>query len=54
MADRVQMGQLIQNLLSNALKFHREGVPPEIRITGMLTDAQPARFDGTELRAGDV
>ena len=46
MADRVQMGQLLQNLLSNALKFHREGVPPEIRITGVLTDAQPARFDG--------
>lgn len=46
MADRVQMGQLLQNLLSNALKFHRESVPPEIRITGVLTDAQPARFDG--------
>ena len=46
MADRLQMGQLLQNLLSNALKFHREGVPPEIRITGVLTDAQPARFDG--------
>lgn len=32
-ADPVQMRQLIQNLVSNALKFHREGVPPEVRIS---------------------
>ncbi|RZM12712.1 MAG: hypothetical protein EOO88_45330 [Pedobacter sp.] len=28
-----QLEQLFQNLLSNALKFHREGVPPRIRIS---------------------
>jgi signal transduction histidine kinase len=32
--DRVQLGQLMQNLVGNALKFTRPGVAPEIRITG--------------------
>ncbi len=31
-ADPMQMRQLFQNLLGNALKFHRQGVPPEISI----------------------
>ncbi len=33
-ADPVQMRQLIQNLLGNALKFHRPGVSSEVRIHG--------------------
>lgn len=33
-ADPLQMRQLVQNLLSNALKFHRQGVPPRVRISG--------------------
>jgi signal transduction histidine kinase len=32
-ADPAQMRQLIQNLISNALKFHREGVRPEVDIS---------------------
>jgi PAS domain S-box-containing protein len=32
-ADPTQMRQLFQNLIGNALKFHREGVPPVVRIT---------------------
>ena len=39
-ADRQQMLQLIQNLLSNALKFHREGVPPEVKIAGRNLPAE--------------
>jgi signal transduction histidine kinase len=33
-ADRTQMHQLMQNLVGNALKFHREGEPSVIRIRG--------------------
>jgi len=32
MADRLQMHQLFQNLIGNALKFHKENVAPIIRI----------------------
>lgn len=31
-ADKMQMRQLFQNMISNALKFHRENVSPVIRI----------------------
>lgn len=32
-ADPVQMRQLFQNLIGNALKFHKNGVPPAIHLT---------------------
>jgi signal transduction histidine kinase len=31
-ADAVQMHQLLQNLIGNALKFHQNGKPPAIRV----------------------
>ena len=31
-ADKLQMHQLFQNLLGNALKFHRQEAPPEISV----------------------
>jgi light-regulated signal transduction histidine kinase (bacteriophytochrome) len=31
-ADPLQMRQLLQNLLGNALKFHQPGVPPVVRV----------------------
>jgi light-regulated signal transduction histidine kinase (bacteriophytochrome) len=34
--DALQLRQLIQNLISNALKFRREGVPPEVAIDASL------------------
>jgi PAS domain S-box-containing protein len=35
-ADATQMRQLLQNLLSNALKFRREGRAPEVRVAARL------------------
>lgn len=32
-ADPMQMRQLIQNLIGNALKYHREGVPPVVKVS---------------------
>jgi signal transduction histidine kinase len=37
-ADPVQMRQLLQNLLGNALKFRREGVTPEVAVSALVTD----------------
>jgi signal transduction histidine kinase len=33
-ADAVQMRRLLQNLVDNALKFHREGEPPLVKVYG--------------------
>ena len=35
-ADKTQMRQLFQNLISNALKFHRPNTPPVIKISSKL------------------
>ena len=32
-ADPTQMRQLLQNLIANALKFRRPGVPPEVKVS---------------------
>jgi signal transduction histidine kinase len=37
-ADPVQMRQLLQNLLGNALKFRREGAVPELLVGAELSD----------------
>ena len=36
--DELQIRQLMQNLISNALKFRREGVPPEVGIESTVSD----------------
>ncbi len=36
--DSVQLGQLMQNLIGNALKFHRKGIPPVVEITSSVLE----------------
>lgn len=38
-ADRLQMRQLLQNLIGNALKFRRSGVAPRVTVSAKETDA---------------
>lgn len=37
-ADPFQMGQLFQNLIGNALKFHKADVPPVVNLSGSRDD----------------
>jgi light-regulated signal transduction histidine kinase (bacteriophytochrome) len=44
-ADPTQMRQLFQNLIGNALKFHKPGVPPIVRVSAQ-TVSSPERSNG--------
>ncbi|MEX1211309.1 MAG: PAS domain S-box protein [Balneolaceae bacterium] len=46
-SDPVLLKQILQNLLSNSLKYHRDGVPPEVTISTRILD------DGWELEVTD-
>ncbi|NLE38044.1 MAG: PAS domain S-box protein, partial [Pirellulaceae bacterium] len=46
-ADSLQMRQLLQNLMGNALKFHKEGVAPLVEVKGSLLNV------GDRLPSGD-
>ena len=39
-ADSTQMRQLVQNLISNAIKYRRRGVPPKVRIRADTSGAR--------------
>ena len=52
-ADRTQMRQLFQNLIGNALKFQKEGVAPEVTVSGQTIETAPGRTDMLEIRIAD-
>jgi light-regulated signal transduction histidine kinase (bacteriophytochrome) len=45
LGDQLQLRQLFQNLISNSLKFSREGCPPLINITANLVIGIESGFD---------
>lgn len=47
-ADRTQLQQLLQNLLSNALKFRKPGTAPRIRITVSTSQDRPVNDHPSE------
>jgi signal transduction histidine kinase len=47
-ADPLQMRQLFQNLIGNALKFQRPGVPPVVEIRGKMEAAPASAPSGSE------
>jgi len=48
-ADPMQMRQLIQNLIGNALKFHRSGSAPQVRVYGKMMTAEQRHDAGYSL-----
>jgi len=50
-ADSTQMRQVMQNLIGNALKFHREDEPPFVRVEGNLHEEDGEEM--CELRISD-
>jgi len=53
-ADALQMRQLFQNLIGNALKFHRDGVPPVVEVTGTLEPDKGTPFCRIEVRDNGI
>jgi two-component system, LuxR family, sensor kinase FixL len=49
-ADPLQMRQLLQNLITNALKFHRVDEPPLVKVHGRFTRGRRERQPGRPTR----
>ena len=48
-ADPTQMRQLLQNLISNSLKFHRPDEPPVIKVCGTAPAGTGPNLDGSAI-----
>ena len=53
-ADPSQMRQLLQNLLSNALKFRRERAAPVVKVEAHITENGLSAVNGQPLRACQI
>ena len=53
-ADLVQMRQLFQNVISNSLKYHREGVPPQVTVTCKQTGEDGRKFCEVEFKDNGI
>jgi signal transduction histidine kinase len=51
-AEPVQMRQLLQNLIGNALKFRQPGVPPVVKVSSRLLESDDANLP--ESKAGQA
>lgn len=51
-ADATQMRQMFQNLIANALKFHRPGIPPRVEVTATATKS-PSGESRVAIRVAD-
>lgn len=45
LADPTHMRQLFQNLIGNALKFHREGVDPEVKVSCSTSKSDDSMYE---------
>ncbi len=52
-ADLMQMNHLMQNLIGNALKFHKAGVPPKVTISGNNGSGKPLEKGMCEILVQD-
>lgn len=52
-ADPVQMRQLFQNLIGNALKFHEDGTAPFVKITSRLEHGANAAYPSYTIAIAD-
>jgi signal transduction histidine kinase len=53
-ADSLQMRQLLQNLIGNALKYHRDGVPPRIKVYGRVLQERRHASSGGAVAADQL
>ncbi len=52
-ADPLQMRQLLQNLISNALKFHPEDRPPVVKVYGRILAARGVKSPAYQIHVED-